>query len=487
MITRESLNIMSSLYSKTKIGMIWNVLEKISVQGVSFILNIILARLLSPHDYGTIGMLTIFLTFSNVFIDSGFSRALIQKQDRSEKDFSTTLIFNFLISIFIYVSLYIFSPAIAAFYNTPELIGLQRIFFLVIILNSLTVVQSAQLQIRIDFKKIAIINFISVVVSGIGGIIGAFYGLGAGALVIQSLLRSLTSTISFWLFSKWIPKTGFSIDSFKNLFGFGSKLLASGLLATLLQNIDSLFIGKIYTPASLGYYTRAQQFPELTSGTLAGVLNNTTFPLLASLQNDKEQLVKTFKKLISLTSILVIPAMIGIALLSNEIILVVLGEKWVQSADLLFWLSLSYIFTPFSYLNMNILNAIGRSDLFLKVDISKVPIILLTMIITFPISLKAVVIGKFVASFIYFYMNGFLPGKFYQFGAFKQLLCTWKTLIATTVMTICIITLKYFILSNSIKLFLCTFLGIISYFLILIILKEDNVTLIINKIKHKRN
>src|SRR5574344_948976 len=181
---------MNDIKQKTKYGMLWNVVEKIVVQGISFILNIVLARLLTPHDYGTIGMLTIFLSFSNVFIDSGFSRALIQKQDRTEFDFSTALIFNIIISISLYVILFFCSPAIANFYKTPELVNLQRVFFIVVILNSLTVVQNAKLQINIDFKSIALINSITVIISGVAGIIAAYNGLGPWALVIQSLVKS---------------------------------------------------------------------------------------------------------------------------------------------------------------------------------------------------------------------------------------------------------------------------------------------------------
>lgn len=205
-------------------------------------------------------MLTIFLTFSNVFIDSGFSRALIQKQDRTEKDYSTVLIFNIAISIFIYIILFFASPAIAQFYKTPELLQLQRVFFLVIILNSLTVVQNAQLQINVDFKHIAIINSFTVILSRIIAIVAAYNGLGPFALVIQTLSKALISAIMFWIIGKWMPKTGFSKKSFKNLFGFGSKLLVSGLLSTTITNVYNLVIGKVCNPASLGYLHELNSF-----------------------------------------------------------------------------------------------------------------------------------------------------------------------------------------------------------------------------------
>lgn len=477
---------MADLKQKTKIGMIWNVLEKISVQFISFILNIFLARLLTPKDYGTIGMLSIFLSFANVFIDSGFSRALVQKQEKTEYDYSTTLYFNLGVSIVIYFALFFASPAIASFYRTPELNNLQRVFFIVIILNSLVVVQNAKLQSAIDFKSIAIINSITSLGSGVIGIIAAYKGLGPWALVIQSLSRGCISVLCFWIRAKWFPKTGFSLQSFKQLFGFGSKLLASGLLSVTLINIENLFIGKKYNSESLGFYSRAQQFPELTSGTLSSVLNNATFPLMSSLQNDKENLKKTFTKLIKITSMLVFPSMVGIAILAKPIILVLLGEKWLFSSELLFWLALSYIFTPLSILNMNVLNALGRSDLFLKADLIKTPIIILAMIITFPISIKAVVIGKVICAFIYFYINSFMIGKIYSFGAFKQIICSWKYIISTVIMAFFVVLVDYLIISDVYSLIFGIIAGVLVYALSLFILRDNEFISLISKII-KRN
>lgn len=475
-----------NIKQKTKVGMFWNAFEKIAIQGISFVLNIILARLLTPHDYGTIGMILIFLTFSNVFVDSGFSRALIQRQDRTEEDFSTSLIFNFVVSCLLYVILFFASPAIADFYESPELVGLQRVFFIVVILNSLTVVQSAKLQIKVDFKSIALINAISTILSGGIAIYAAYQGAGPWALVIQSIIKSAVSAICFWIIGKWIPTTGFSKASFKRLFGFGSKLLACGLLSTTVTNVYNLIIGKYYNPASLGFYTRAQQFPELTAGTLNSVLNNATFPLMATLQDKSEELISTFKKLIKLSALVVFPAMVGLAVLSEEVIDVLLGEKWLPAADLLFWLALSYVFIPLSSLNLNLLNAIGRSDLFMKIDFSKVPIIFATMAITFPISLKAVVIGKAVTAFIYFYMNTFMVGRLYGFGILKQLACCWKCIVATVVMALAVWLSVMFIEDCLIALAVGLLTGVTFYALMLVMLKEEEYKVLMEKILRRK-
>ena len=463
----------NNIWQKTKIGMFWNAFEKIAIQGISFGIGIVLARLLNPHDYGTIGMLIIFLTFSYVFIDSGFSRALIQKQDRTEEDFSTVLIFNIAVSCLLYVILFLASPVIADFYETPELVGLQRVFFIVLIINSLSVVQSAKLQIKVDFKSIALINAISTILSGSIAIYAAYQGAGPWALVIQSIINSVVSTVGYWIIGKWMPKTGFSKASFKRLFGFGSKLMACGLLSTTVSNIYNFIIGKYFNPASLGYYTRAQQFPEITAGTLYSVLNHSTFPLMATLQDQSNELMTTFKKLIKLSALVVFPSMVGLALLSEELIDVLLGEQWLPAADFLFWLALSYLFVPLSSLNLNLLNAIGRSDLFMKIDFSKVPIVFATMAITFPISLKAVVIGKAATAIIYFYMNGFMIGKLYNFGAFKQLACCWKGIVATAVMALVVYFVVSFIDDSLMCLIIGILTGIIVYAAMLVALKED--------------
>ncbi|WP_308690558.1 lipopolysaccharide biosynthesis protein [uncultured Treponema sp.] len=467
---------------KTKIGMLWNTIEKISVQGISFVLGIILARLLTPDDYGTIGMLTIFLSLANVFVDSGFSRALIQKQDRTEYDFSTVLIFNTVVSFLLYGLLFFASPFIAAFYKTPSLISLQRVLFLVIIFNSLTVVQNSKLQIAVDFKSIAIINAITTIVSGVIAIIFAYKGFGAWALVIQTLSKSIVSLVCFWGIGHWFPKTGFSKDSFKNLFGFGSKLLISGLMAVTENSVNDLIIGKLYKPESLGFYTRAKQFPELTAGTLNSVMTNSTFPMMAALQNDRDELIKTLKKLIKMSSLIVFPAMVGISVLSKQIILVLLGEKWIASSQLLFWLSLSYLFVPLSTLNLNLLNAIGRSDLFLKIDIAKIPIVWSVVAVTFPISLKAVVIGKACVAFVYFYMNAFMLGRLYSFGAIKQLITCWKEIVSTVLMAIIVFIISTILPINVLTLVLEIFIGVIVYSLSLLIFQEQELKFFFNKI-----
>ena len=472
-----------NIRKKTKIGILWNTFERFSVQIVSFVIGVILARLLTPEDYGTVGLLTVFLTISNVFIDSGFSKGLIQKIDRTEEDFSTTLIFNFVVSIILYCILFFLAPLIAKFYKKPELTLLARVLFIVIILTSLNVVQNAILQIKVDFKKIAIINFISTCISGVLGVITAYKGIGVWALIIQNISKTIITVILFFILGHWIPKTGFYINSFKKLFSYGSKLLATGLISTLITNIQNLIIGKIYKPESLGYYTRAMNFPQVISGTATSVLQTTTFPILSRYQEDKKELLKLFKRIVHLTCLFVFPSMVGLAMISKTLILVLLTEKWIIVSEYLFWLSLSFIFSPLEILNLNLLNALGRSDLNLKIDLIKLPLIVIFMCITLPIGIKAVVIGGFISSFICYIIDGFLIGKLFNFGAFNQLFSSWKAILSTIIMSIVLLLLNYIILNETFfKLLILIGAGILSYIICLLFLQEVEIINIIKKI-----
>ncbi|MBQ7905379.1 MAG: lipopolysaccharide biosynthesis protein [Spirochaetaceae bacterium] len=467
---------------KTKIGIVWNFIEKTSVQIVSFVISIVLARQLTPYDYGVVGMFNVFLSYSNVLVESGFTRGLIQKKDANDIDYSSTFYVNLIMSCFIYIILFFCAPLIANLYNIPEYLTLERILFINIILNSLVIVQNARLQKKIDFKTIAVINFFSILVSGLIGIYAAYSGLGVWAIVVQSLSRGVLSTILYWGLGKWYPKLVFSISSFKNLFSYSSKLLFASIVGNTVDNIGSIIVGKIYNPTIMGYYTRARQFPELTSGTVSSVLNNVTFPLMASIRDNKNDLRHTFGKLISITAMINIPAMVGLGILSKEIIIVLLGEKWLAVYPLLFWIAFSYILRPINSLNMNLLNAIGRSDLFLKVYLSKIPVQIIVMIFTYPISIDAVVIGETASAIIYFVMSAYLIGRLYNFGPIKQLCSIWKYIISSIVMSVFVIIISNLITSDLLILVVGIFTGIIIYALMLILLKDNEFLLMLKKI-----
>lgn len=477
----------ASVRSQLLKGVVWNFIEKVLIRAVSFVISIILARLLSPSDYGLIGMLAVFISISSVFIEGGLAKALIQRQDCQEIDFSTAFVANVGMSLVIYLIMYISAPWIADFYDEPILKDLTRILSLNFILGSFNIVQRAKLMAKVDFKSLAQINVISTVISGIVGISMAYYGCGVWSLVGQNLCSTIVLIILFPIYSKWKPSIKFSMASFRQLFKFGSNLMITGVYAVVLNNISTICIGKFYRSNQLGYYTRASQFSELISTTSYEVIGNVTFPVLSELQNDKTRLVEVYRKSLFFTAMVIFPVMILTAMLARPIILVLLTEKWLPSVVLIQWLCLARMFTPLSAINMNILNAVGRSDLFLKLDLSKLPLILLTFAITIPISVKAIAIGDFISTFICFFINAYLPGRMFGYGAWKQIKDWRYIFLSIAVMAAAVGLIIYFFSNVWVQLFVGGIVGVSVYLGCCLLFKViDDDMLIMLKLKKRQ-
>lgn len=453
----------TSLKRKTIKGVLWNSIEKFLVKGASFIISIILARILSPSDYGLIGMLTVFIALSNVFIESGLVKALIQKQDRTDTDLSTAFYTNVAIALILYFILFFTAPYIAAYFNEQKLKEILRILSLNLIIGSLNIVQRAVLMVKMDFKSLAFINFSGTMVGGGVGIAMAYTGCGVWALVGQSIASTLTMFIIFPIYSKWTPRIKFSVQSFKHLFAFGSKLLISGTVATVVNNISTVAIGKNYTTSQLGFYTRASQFSEMIAFTVNDILGGVTFPVLSELQNDRARITSVYRKSLYYTALVIFPVMILMALLAKPLVEILLTEKWLPCVVLLQILCISRMLVPLSSINMNLLNAVGRSDLFLKIDLSKVPIILIFLAITVPISVKAICIGTLITNIICFFINTYYPKKLFGYGAWEQVKDYAKLLLPISLMcaTVCI---SNHLFDNSwVQLFVGAFSGSVVY------------------------
>lgn len=420
-----------SIRSKLVRGVIWNSVEKVLMKGAGFVIGIVLARLLSPSDFGLVGMLSIFIAISNVFIEGGLAKALIQRQNCQDIDFSTAFVTNVVMSLIIYAILFVSAPWIAAFYSEPILIPLTRVLSINFVLGAFNIVQRAKLMAAVDFKSLAQINVISVIVSGGVGIGMAFGGCGVWSLVGQSLSATFVLMLLFPLYSKWKPSISFSKSSFRGLFGFGSKLMITGVYSTIVNNISTICIGRFYKSDQLGHFTRAQQFSDIISITLYEVLGNVTFPVLSELQDDKEKLVSVYRKSLYFTAMVVFPVMLILALVARPMVLILLTEKWLPCVVLMQWMFLARAFTPLSAINMNILNAVGRSDLYLKLDLSKLPLTVLVLWITIPKGVEAITIGMFCESFICFFINAFLPGRLFGYGAWSQIR-DWKGILASS-------------------------------------------------------
>ena len=463
----------TSLKSTAIKGVVWSAVDKFAIQFGQFIVGIVLARILLPEDFGVIGMLTIFIALSQTFVESGLGTGLIQRQNRTHIDFSTVFVFNLAVSVFFYALLFFSAPYIASFFNQPKLIDLLRVLGLILILNAFAVVQRTKLTIAIDFKSLAKSNVIGMIAGGVCGVTAAISGYGVWALVIQMLVGTFSTSLSLWFLGNWTPSVVFSKKSFTSLFGYGSKLLMAGLYAQILNNTYNICLGKFYAPASLGHYTRAKSFADLSAGIIVSIVQQATFPVLATVQNDRERLVSIYSRMIRMSAFFIIPLMTIIALLAKPIVIVLLTEKWISLIPLLQWMVFARIFLPMSAINMNLLNAVGRSDLFLKVDLSKLPLTILAMIITIPLGVKAIVIGHVITSALSFLINAYLPGKFYGYGAIKQLKDMFPFFIAAFGMAISVYAMTCFVDNLILQLFLGVVLGGVTYLFISYLLKLE--------------
>ena len=454
-----------SLKQATTKGLFWSSVERFSNQGVQFVFSIILARLLSPSDYGIIAMVTIFFAVAQSFVDSGFSNALVRKTDRVEEDLSTCFYFNIGVGIIAYIVLFLIAPLVANFYNQPILSPIIRITGLEVMLNSLCVVQQALFTIKIDFKSQAKITLSATVISGIVGILLAYQGYGIWALVWQGVASSIVRMGLLWLMSKWRPRTGFSKSSFNYLFGYGSKLLASGLLDTIYNNIYHIVIGKFYNPAQLGNYSRALGWAQLPSANITSILQRVTFPVLSAIQDDTLRLQNSYRRLLKLSAFIVFPLMMGLAAIASPLIRVILTAKWDGCVLYLQILCFALMLYPIHAINLNLLQVKGRSDLFLRLEIIKKIIGVVILIITIPLGITAMCLGMVFSSIICLIVNTYYTSRFIDVGLLTQLKDLRIILINSLVMGGGIYILISFIDIEGLKLVMGIVIGFLLYFI----------------------
>mgnify|MGYP003081519818 FL=1 len=474
-----------SLKQATTKGLFWSSVERFSNQGVQFVFSIILARLLSPSDYGIIAMVTIFFAVAQSFVDSGFSNALVRKTDRVEEDLSTSFYFNIGVGIIAYIVLFLIAPLVANFYNQPILSPIIRITGLGVILNSLCVVQQALFTIKIDFKSQAKITLSATVISGIVGIILAYQGYGIWALVWQGVVSSIVRMGLLWLMSKWRPRTGFSKSSFNYLFGYGSKLLASGLLDTIYNNIYPIVIGKFYTPAQLGNYSRALGWAQLPSANITSILQRVTFPVLSTIQDDTLRLQNSYRRLLKLSAFIVFPLMTGLAAIASPLVRVVLTAKWDGCVLYLQILCFALMLYPIHAINLNLLQVKGRSDLFLRLEIIKKIIGVVILIITIPLGITAMCLGMVFSSIICLIVNTYYTSRFIDVGLLTQLKDLRIILINSLVMGGGIYILTSFIDIEGLKLVMGIVIGFLLYFIESFYFSKAELQEVISLIKKK--
>lgn len=476
----------NSLKQKTVKGVIWSTLERFSVQGIQFVVMIIMARMLTPNDYGLVGMLAVFLAVSQSLVDSGFSQALIRKQDRTETDNSTVFYFNIVVGLILYGLLFAGAPLIADFYHEPQLINITRVIGLSVVFNSFVVVQRALLTIKIDFKTQAKAALTAAIISGILGIWMAANGYGVWSIVVQQLSNLGINTILLWFLSHWRPSLIYSCKSFHELFGFGSKLLVSGLIDTLYRNIYLIVIGKVFSASDLGYYTRAHQFSEFPSSNLTSIVQRVTYPVLCSIQNEDKRLADVYRRFLRISVFIIFPMMMGLAAVAEPLVLLLLKEQWRFAATLLSIICFQMMWYPVHAINLNLLQVKGRSDLFLKLEIYKKVFGVCILCITIPMGLIAMCVGGFFSSMIALVINTYYTEKLIGVGYFRQMCDLMPTfLLSVSMGAVVYCTINMLTIHPIAQLGIGILVGILYYILLALLFRFMELKELLQLLKKK--
>ena len=395
-------------------------MDNIANSGITFLVGLVLARLLTPAEYGIMAMITIFIAISTSIVDSGFSNALIRKQDAGRVDYSTVFFFNLGVSAVLYAVLYVGAPRIAAFFKEPLLEDVMRVIGWVLIINALAIIPRTLFVKAVNFRTQTKVSLIASLSSGAVGIGMALGGMGVWSLVGQQLSRQLMNTVFLWVYGKWRPSLEFSVRSFRELFGFGSKLLLAGLLNTVFKEIYSLVIGRCYTSAQLGQYTRAQQFNTIFSSNLTAVVQRVSYPVLSSIQDEPARLKEAYRRVIKVTMLVTFACMLGLAAVAKPLIVLLIGEKWLPAVSLLQIICFSGMFYPLHAINLNVLQVKGRSDLFLRLEIIKKFLAIGPLLLGIFFSIKSMLLGSVFNSVIAYFLNSYYSADLLRYSTMEQ-------------------------------------------------------------------
>lgn len=452
----------------------WQAIGSYSNTVVSFILGIILARLLLPSDYGTLSMIAIFFTIAGLIQDSGFGTALVQKKDASSTDFSTVFYFNVAVSLICYTLLFLFSPTIADFFDLPILKDLVRVSGLSLVIGSLGSIQGTILYKNLNFKTPAILGITSNIISGIVGVSMAYLGYGVWALVGQSLSSISIRTLGLWIQSNWKPLPVFSKKSFKELFAFGGNVLMGRILNRVINDATPLLIGKFYHPTSLGFYNKGKSIANMPYNLVYGVVASVTFPILSKIQDDKERLVHVYEKYIKVFSLAIFFIMMMVAALAHPLILFLYSSKWESSVIFLQIFSFSTMFTHIHSINCNLILAAGRAELNLKTEVIKKTIWIIALCCSLPFGVIAICIVSVITSQLSLIVNTYYTGKLFGLGYYRQ----WKIFLPYFLFAfVCCLPaflLTYTNLPNLICLILGGIISSLLYFGLLWKKKDEN-------------
>lgn len=454
-------------------SLIWKLLERGGSQGIQFIVTIVLARLLLPTEYGLIVLVTIFINIAGVVVQGGFNTALIQKKDAGDIDFSSVFYLNLFIASLLYLFLFFTSPLIAAFFYEPELKGVLRVLSISLFITAFNSIQLSVISRKFLFKNLFFSSLGAMILSGIIGVTMAYAGYGVWALVAHQITNQLIVTVILFFTVKWRPKLIFSMNSIQTLFTFGWKLLVSGLIDTLYINLRSILIGKMFSPAILGFYNRGEQFPNLIINNINGSIQSVMLPTLALYQDNKLRVRELVRRSIVTSSFIVFPLMVGMAVIAKPMIMILLTEKWLPLVPFLQIFCASYALWPIHTANLQVINALGRSDIYLKIEIIKKLIGLLILIISIPFGVYAMAYGVLVTGIISTFINSYPNIKLINYSFIEQWKDIFPSLLLSILMGIVIFFIPFIGLSTSLTLFSQVSIGVIIYIGLAIILKLE--------------
>ena len=470
-IKENNTNIISSF--------IWRFLERCGAQGVTLIVSIVLARLLDPKVYGTVALVTIFTTIMQIFVDSGMGSSLIQKKDADDLDFSSVFYFNVCMCSVLYMIMFFAAPFIASFYKMPELTSVIRVLSLILVISGVKNVQQAYVSRHLMFKKF----FFGTIGAAIVGILMAYLGYGVWALVAQMLFNAIVDTIILWITVKWRPKKMFSFSRLKGLFSFGWKLLVSALLDTIYNNLRQLIIGKVYTKQDLAYYNNGKKYPEYLVSNINTAIDSVLLPTMSNEQDHPERVKSMTRRAIKTATFIIMPLMVGFAVCAKPIVSLILTDKWLPAVPYMQIFCVSFAFYPIHTANLNAMKAMGRSDLFLILEIIKKAIGLVTIVIALKFGVMAMAYSMLITSFISQVVNAWPNKKLLGYSYLEQVKDMLPQIGLSIIMGMIVYFISFMNLSNLITLLIQVPLGVVVYSVFAMLLHVESYEYLVEMIK----
>ena len=465
---------------------IWRFLERCGAQGVTLIVSIVLARLLNPEIYGTVALVTVFTTIMQIFVDSGMGNALIQKKDADDLAFSSVFYFNMIMCSVLYLIMFFIAPFIASFYKIPELTAVVRVLSLILIISGVKNVQQAYVSRHLMFKRFFFATLGGTIGAAIIGILMAYFGFGVWALVAQMLFNTTIDTLILWITVKWRPKKMFSIQRLKSLFSYGWKLLVSALIDTVYNNVRQLIIGKVYTKSDLAYYNNGKKYPEYLVSNINTAIDSVLLPTMSNEQEHPERVKSMTRRAIKTATFIIMPLMVGFAVCSKQLVSLILTDKWLPAVPFMQIFCISFAFYPIHTANLNAIKAMGRSDLFLKLEIIKKSIGVVTIIIAVKFGVMAMAYSMLVTSFISQVVNSWPNKKLLNYSYLEQVKDMLPQIVLSLLMGIIVYFVSFLHLNSLITLLIQIPVGVIVYWLFSKLFHIESYEYIVGMLKNFR-